>query len=140
MRKSTTQEAVQETAVRPKRTPINKRDILTLKGKEPGYVYRIVNDTGDRIEALKEQGYEMVQASDVRVGDKRINAATPEGSFAQVSVGGGQKAFVMRQKQEWYDEDQDAKQAEVNKLEQSMRQQALAQNELRNGKLDLTRD
>lgn len=140
MRKSTTPEAAQEVVQRPKRTPINKRDILSIKGKEPGYVYRITNDTGDRIEDLKERGYELVPASDLRIGDKRINAATPEGSYAQVSVGGGQKAFVMRIKQEWYDEDQEAKQTEVNKLEQSMRQQALAQNELRNGKLDLTRD
>ena len=128
-------EPVQE---RPKRTPLNKRDILSLKGKEPGYHYRIVNDTGDRINDLIEQGYELVNASDVRVGDKRVNSAAPEGSKAQVSVGGGQKAFVMRIKQEWFDEDQEAKQAEVRKLEQSMLQQALAQNDLRNGKLEIT--
>lgn len=128
-------EPVQE---RPKRTPLNKRDILSIKGKEPGYHYRIVNDTGDRINDLIEQGYELVNASDVRVGDKRVNSAAPEGSKAQVSVGGGQKAFVMRIKQEWFNEDQEAKQAEVRKLEQSMLQQALAQNDLRNGKLEIT--
>jgi hypothetical protein len=125
---------------RPKRTPINKRDILSIKGKEPGYHYRIVNDTGDRIATLQDAGYELVEAKDVRVGDKRINNAAPEGSLAQVSVGGGQKAFVMRIKEEWYHEDQQSKEAEVKKLEQSMLQQALAQNEIHGGKLEITKD
>ena len=125
-------------AERPKRTPINKRDILSVKGKEPGYHYRIVNDTGDRIADLQDRGYELVDAKDVRVGDKRVNSAAPEGSKAQVSVGGGQKAFVMRIKQEWFDEDQTAKQDEIKKLEQSMLQQALSQNDLRNGKLEIS--
>jgi hypothetical protein len=125
---------------RPKRTPIASRNILTITGKDPDKVYRIVNDTGDRIEAFKEAGYELVPAKDVRVGDKRVNSSTPEGSYAQVSVGGGQKAFVMAIPKEWYDEDQQAKQANVDNLERSTRQQALSQNELKTGKLDLSRD
>lgn len=129
-----------ETQVRPKRTPINKRDILSVKGKEPGFVYRIVNDTGDRIQSFIDVGYEIVDANSVSIGDKRVNAAKPEGSKAQVSVGGGQKAFLMRIKEEWYKEDQATKQAEIDKLEQSMRQQALSQNELKNGKFEITKD
>lgn len=124
--------------VRPKRTPINKRDILSVRGKEPGYHYRIVNDAGDRVQAFLDAGYELVEAKDVIIGDKRVNNATPEGSKAQVSVGAGQKAFLMRIKQDWYDEDQAAKQQEVKRLEQSMLQQALAQNDLRNGKIEIS--
>jgi hypothetical protein len=126
--------------VRPKRTPIAQRNILTIAGKDPSKVYRIVNDHGDRIEAFKDAGYELVPAKDLRVGDKRVNSASPEGSFAQVSVGGGQKAFVMAIPKEWYDEDQEVKQAQIDALERSTRQQALAQNELKTGKLDLSRD
>lgn len=129
-----------ETQVRPKRTPINKRDILSVKGKEPGYIYRIVNDTGDRIATFEEAGYELVDASSVSIGDKRINKASPEGSKAQVSVGRGQKAFLMRIKEEWYKEDQAAKQTEVNRLEQTMKQTALSNNELKNGKFEITKD
>lgn len=125
---------------RVKRTPVNTRNILSVEGKEPGYVYRIVNDSGDRINTFKEAGYELVDAKSVRIGDKRVNSVSAEGSNAQVSVGGGQKAFVMRIPKEWYDEDQAAKQARVNELEQTMKQQALAQNELRTGKISLTRD
>lgn len=134
--RTTKDQPVAET--RPKRTPINKRDILSVKGKEPGYHYRIVNDTGDRVQSFMEAGYEMVEAKNVVIGDKRINNSAPEGSKAQVSVGGGQKAFLMRIKQEWYDEDQATKQQEVNQLEQSMLQKALSQNELKNGKLEVS--
>lgn len=135
-------EKTQQTTVkvRPKRTPISKRNILSVEGKDPNYHYRIVNDTGDRIQAFKDAGYETVPASDVRIGDKRINSATPEGSLAQVSVGGGQKALLMRIPKEWYEEDQAAKQTEINRLEQSTLQQALERNELKTGKLEVTRN
>jgi hypothetical protein len=125
---------------RVKRTPVNGRNVLAVQGKDPTKVYRFVNDIGDRIEAFKEAGYEPVAAKDVRIGDKRVGNASSEGSIAQASVGGGTKAVLMAIPREWYDEDQTAKQAHLNELEKSMKQQALAQNELRTGKLDLTRD
>lgn len=103
------------------RTPVTERNVLSVKGKEPGYHYRIVNDTGDRIQQLMDAGYEIVDAGSVQVGDKRIAAVNPEGTKAQVSVGGGTKAYVMRQKQEWYDEDQAAKQARVTQSEEAIK-------------------
>lgn len=106
------------------RTPIGTRNVLTVKGKDPDYEYRIVNDQGDRIEQFKEAGYEVVNASDVRIGDKRVNAATPEGSAAQVSVGGGDKAVLMRIRKDWYKEDQAAKQQIVDQSEADMKQRA----------------
>lgn len=110
------------TSGRPTRTPVNGRNILSVKGKEDGFMYRFVNDTGDRIAAFQDAGYELVDASTVRVGDKRVNATTAEGTKAQVSVGKGDKAFLMRIKQEWFDEDQITKQTEVNRLEESIKQ------------------
>lgn len=106
------------------RVPVTERNILSVKGKEPGFHYRIVNDTGDRITQLQDAGYEFVDASTVQVGDKRINSTSPEGTHAQVSVGAGTKAYVMRIKQEWYDEDQASKQVRVNQLEDTIKQQA----------------
>lgn len=108
-------------AQRPKRTPISGRNVLTVSGKEPGYVYRIVNATGDRVQQFLDAGYEKVLANDVQVGDKRINSASPEGSVAEVAVGDGQKAIVMRIREEWYKEDQLAKQAHVDQLEQTIK-------------------
>lgn len=95
------------------------RGVLTVKNKDPNYVYRIVNDTDDRILQLTERGYEMV-ITDTPVGDKRVSIPTKEGSPVQISVGQGKKAYLMRIKREFYDEDQAAKQAEVNSLEQAI--------------------
>jgi hypothetical protein len=117
-----TRQATTSASARPKRTPIGTRNILSVEGKEDGYVYRIVNDEGDRIQKFIDGGYEIVNASDVRVGDKRVNSATPEGTKAQVAVGGNLKAYVMRIREEWYKEDQATKQEHVNKLEQSLKQ------------------
>lgn len=107
------------------RTPVSQRNILTVKGKEPGYVYRIVNDKDDRIEQFKEAGYELVSEDSVKVGDKRVNAASSLGSHKQLSVGQGTKAVVMRIKQEWYEEDQAAKLSHVAAVEDATRKKAL---------------
>ena len=116
--------ATKETT-RTRRTPINgTRNRLSVRGKEPGYEYRIVNDTDDRIQTLQEIGYEIVTDSKVSVGDKRIANPTQEGSPVQVSVGQGVKAYLMRQKQEWYDEDQAAKNAKTDELESQMKREA----------------
>ena len=110
------------TPERPKRTPIGTRQILSVTGKDDDFHYRIVNDTGDRIAQFTEAGYELVDAASHRIGDKRVNAASPEGSKAQVSVGKGDKAFLMRIPKEWYKEDQTLKQEEVNRQEQAIKQ------------------
>jgi len=120
-----------------RRSSINgTRNRLNVRGKEPGYVYRIVNDVDDRIQTFKEMGYELVTDTSVVVGDKRVANPSQEGSPVEVSVGQGVKAYVMRQKQEWYDEDQKAKQAQINELEASMKKESLADY----GTLKITKD
>ena len=57
---------------RPQRTPIGTRNVLSVAGKEPGYEYRIINDTGDRVQEFIDAGYELVANDSVRVGDKRV--------------------------------------------------------------------
>lgn len=124
---------------RVKRTPVGTRNILTVNGREAGFHYRIVNDEdgGDRIQQFLDAGYDFVQASDVTVGDKRVNKASPEGAAMQISVGGGKKAYLMRIKQDWYDEDQLRKQKQVDDLEAATKQKAL---DGTYGKIDITRD
>jgi hypothetical protein len=102
------------------RTPVSQRNILTVRGKEAGYEYRVVNDIGDRVQMFEEAGYEVVNAGDITVGDKRVSKASPVGSKAEVSVGAGEKAVVMRIREDWYKEDQLAKQQRINELEASM--------------------
>lgn len=110
---------------RVRRSAINgTRNRLNVRGQEPGYVYRIVNDIDDRIQTMKEIGYELVTDTKVTVGDKRISNPTQEGSPVKVSVGNGVQAYVMRQKQEWFDEDQASKEAKNAELEQQMKREA----------------
>ena len=110
---------------KPRRTSISgTRNVLTVSGKEPGYEYRIVNDDGDRISQFEEMGYEIVKDKNITVGDRRIANPTKEGSPVQVSVGGGTKAYVMRIKKEWYDEDQAAKAKHVDDIEKGTLKEA----------------
>jgi hypothetical protein len=111
-------------ATRAQRTPLANRSVLGIKGKEPGYVYRIVNDIGDRISTFQEQGYEVVTDNSITIGDRRVGKASKDGSPVQVSVGGGVQGFLMRQKQEYYDEDQLYKEQKIAELEQSMRKES----------------
>ncbi len=104
-----------------RRSSINgTRNVLNISGKEPGFVYRVVNDVGDRIEQLKAIGYEIVEDQGVQVGDRRIANPTKEGSPVKVSVGGGIQGYVMRIKQEWYDEDKAKKDAHVDNIEKGL--------------------
>jgi len=134
---SEVKEAIAKAPVsRTTRTPVGSRSVLTVTGKEPGYVYRIINDSGDRVQEFLDAGYELAEKDSVRVGDKRVNKATSEGSVSQVSVGRGQKAFVVKIKQEWYEEDQARKQRRVNELEDATKAKAL---DGTYGKLEVTR-
>lgn len=108
------------------RTPVGQRNILTVKGTDPNFVYRIVNDVDDRVSQFQEAGYELVADDAVKVGDKRLNAASSMGSHKRLSVGQGTKAVVMRIKREWYEEDQAAKLASVAESENATREKALS--------------
>lgn len=104
-----------------RRSSINgTRNVLNISGKEPGWQYRVVNDVGDRIEQLKAIGYEIVEDQGVQVGDRRIANPTKEGSPVKVSVGGGVQGYVMRIRQEWYDEDKAKKDAHVDNIEKGL--------------------
>jgi len=109
---------------RVRRTGLSRRNVLTAEGKEPGYVYRFVNDSEDRVQEFLDRGYEIVPSSKVKVGDKRVDRAGSEGSVSQTSVGGGKKAILMRQREDYYHEDAKAKQDYVNDTERATREKA----------------
>lgn len=124
-------------AARPQRASSTVRNRLTLKNTDPNFVYRVANDQGDRVEQLKELGYEVVDAGDVRVGDRRVDLGKSVGSAATLALGRGDSGVVMRIRKEWYDEDQKNKQVEVSRSEQTMKEDARKNNY---GKLDISRD
>lgn len=117
-----TDKAPQVASARPRRTPVSVRNRLDVKNKEAGYVYRIVNDVDDRIAEMQEQGYEIVPDAKVgAVGNRRVDNASALGSSSHLSVGLGTKAVVMRQREDWFKEDQSIKQQQVDDTEQTMK-------------------
>lgn len=103
---------------RPRRTPIGRRNRLSVENRDPDYQYRIVNDVDGRVQDLLDQDYEIVL--DAKVGDKRVDEISTLGSAKQISVGKGIKAFVMRKRKDWFQDDQELKQKEIDDLEASM--------------------
>jgi hypothetical protein len=132
-------EAIVKTPVtRPKRTAIGTRNVLTVDKKDPDYEYRFVNDQNDRVAAFTQNGWEPVRAADAKIGDKRVEQASPEGSVAVASVGNGVKSVLMRIPKDWYKEDQAAKQVEIDRLEQTMKEEAHREGNY--GSIKITRD
>lgn len=132
-----TKEAIAKApAGRVRRSPVGQRNVLTVAGKEAGYEYRFVNDSGDRVQEFLDNGWEIVKSNSVRVGDKRLGNTSTEGTPAKASVGGGMHAYVLRIREDWYKEDQAAKQAQVNATEAATREEAL---DGTYGKLEISR-
>lgn len=102
------------------RIPLREQKRLIGVNKEPGYMYRLVNDVEDRINSFLTAGYEIVDktGNEVEV-DKRIQDPSWRQSALSQSVGGGIKGYVMRIPIEWYEEDQSKKQLEIDKKEKS---------------------
>jgi hypothetical protein len=107
---------------RPKRVPIGTRNILKYP-KRPGYRRRVVNDTEDRIKIFKDAGYEIVQNKSLPTGDPRAGDASQMGMPVAKNVGGGMKGVLMEIPEEWYVEDQKAKQDKIKAQEAAMRDQ-----------------
>ena len=102
---------------RKKRIPVSgdERNVLTVRNKEPGFVYRFVNNVSDRIQKFMDAGYEPVSRESAgAIGDRRVDSSEGTSSIVEKSVGLGQKAILMRQPEEFYSEDQQTKQKRAN--------------------------
>jgi hypothetical protein len=116
---------VEKNVKRVVRKPLFQRGPQSISGeKDPNYVYRFVNDTGSRVDQMKQAGYEIVEDDNLIVGDSRVSNANQQGSAKRVISKDGTVSYLMRQKKEWYDEDQAAKQKHNDEVEAAMKQQA----------------
>ena len=106
---------------RPKRIPLGTRNVLTAPKRE-GYVRRFVNESGDRIKEFEAAGYTIVREN-IEVGDPKAGKGKKVGSAVNPSVGAESKAVLMEIKEEYYKEDQKAKQDEILKGESDMKRQ-----------------
>lgn len=102
------------------RVPVSgNKDILTVKGKDNGFVYRWVNDKDGRIETFKAAGYETVDA-DVEVGTEDVKQASNIGSTVSKNVGQDTTAYLMKIDKKYYTEDQKTKAADVDSKEETL--------------------
>lgn len=121
-RRTTQDKETETTSVRPTRISVAMRPKLALIGKDPNYVYRIVNDTPGRISMFKYTGWELCTNEEVDTGSFRVEDTPELGSLAYYIVDGGtgMKAYVMKIKKEYYDEFMKQYNAEVDATEEAL--------------------
>lgn len=120
-------ESVEEVANdRPRRTPVSaNRDILAVSNIPEDKVGRWVNDDGDRIMRFLNGGWEFVTDTGVCVGEKTVEASKGVGQTIHRLVGTKANnsplyAYLMVISKEWYNEDQDRKQEDVDASEDAI--------------------
>jgi hypothetical protein len=88
--------------------------------KEDGYVYRWFNNTPGRLEQAGKAGYEFVD--DATAGDAgESNTDLGSRTSAVVDRVEGTRAYLMRIRQDWYDEDQAQKQLANDAIDDAIR-------------------
>lgn len=115
---TTRQEAI--TNQKPKRTPLGRRNVLTVQGLQDtdDFHYHWFNDQGDRLQKCVEAGYEFVLKSGLTAGDSTVETARGTDSLMKKGVGMGVVSYLMKIPMEFYKADQRSKQLEVDAIEQ----------------------
>ncbi len=103
---------------RPKRVPMFKAKRLTSK-QRPGYVRRWFNNETTRLADALAGGYEYVKDDTAKTSDKRAQDHSQMGSNASQPVGNNVTAYLMEIPEEWYREDQAAKETMIADSEES---------------------
>lgn len=130
---------------RPERVPVSEnRNVLSVKGLDPNFYHRWVNDVDNALQVYLDAGYQFVTKDGGPVGDPTVETSQGTDSRFRKGVGGGITAFLMRLPMELWKEDQARKEADIRETERAMRQ--LQQNtghrhsqEADYGKLDISR-
>ena len=74
------------------------------------YEYRFVNDTGTRVQGLKDNDWDPVG----------LEGASTESRFVGTDSGKPVKAVLMRKRKDWYDADQKEKRKPLDEMEQAI--------------------
>lgn len=110
-----------------KRVPFGAhRTKLQVEDSIPGYVLRWFNDRDGRLERAQEGGYEFVQKDEVpRLGQGQIHQDNTDiNSKVSKVVSRGEpviRAYLMKIKKAWYDEDQQVKESINRQVDESLR-------------------
>jgi len=109
------------------RIPVNgnTKNILTVSNRDPDYKYRWVLNDPDRVAKFKEAWYEVVERTDdLRVGDRKVDTSAGTSSIVETRAGMGRNYVLMRLPKELWEEDQRAKQKQVDDSEAEMQREA----------------
>jgi len=107
-----------------KRVPLGTRDVLTIRpeDKDPNYIYRFVNDDGDRLRRFRDAGWEIVEKRDgMQIGDPDAGAGSQLGSVVAKTVGKEKTGYAMRIRRQYYEEDQEAKAEKIRRAEADLK-------------------
>jgi len=100
-----------------------ERNKLSVQNRDDGFNYRVVNTDDEkwqgRIENMMARGYTVCHEGEI-LGDSRGTEASQVGSVIGKPVGNGVRGVLMKIPKEFYEEDQAAKQAEVDHSEMGM--------------------
>lgn len=119
-------------AGRPARLPITGlRNKLTVEGKEPGFHYAWIRD--DFIGRAERAWYEYV-THDVIVGDGQMTAI---GGKISIPGGNGVTLFLMRVPEEYYQQDMDEQQKDIEAKEADMYRNLNSGKDGQYGKVDV---
>jgi hypothetical protein len=110
----------EKTTARPVRTPLGQRNRLSFGEQDPRFVYRVINDTDERLQQAQEAGYEFV-TGDAKLGDARAAEGGKIDSRVSKPVGNGTRGFLMRIPKEYYAEDQEAKMGKISEIEKTLK-------------------
>ena len=98
--------------------------------REDGYEYRWANDRGSRVQRLEQAGYEVVTDAAVQTARSGAENDRTDGTVirAQADKSGrmdGMQAVLMRQRSEFYQEDQATKQGRIDQVVEAINGQGL---------------
>lgn len=112
---------------RSRRIPLGRaRQKLSAKQID-GYVTRWINDENGRVQQAQEGGYEFVTQEEAgHIGEDNSDGNTDLGDHVSKTVGSGtnghpMRAFLMKIRKEYYEEDQAAKQSQIDEVENAIR-------------------
>ena len=108
---------------RPLSAPMRKMELPTI----PGFHIHWINDYPGRLEQAQDGGYSFVERAEVVMNDRGPTPTDSDlGSRVSMVVGSNAdgtalRAYAMKIKQEWYDEDQAAIQAHNDHIDKTIR-------------------
>lgn len=115
---------------RAKRVPMGTPELkmsVPQAEQDKDHVYRWFNDKPGRLQRAQNAGYEFVEDPTIQVGEG--SESKQSNQDARVSMlagkderGGPLYAYLMRIKREWYEDDQDVKQAAIDEIDEAIQE------------------